>query len=107
MPMQFIVGLQYIAGGNCTYTERKMEKNQNRFHFFVKTLLENGKKEGVVGKNVDTHIHAHIIIASSTSMVFQWYIHEESLDGVVYARAFRDAMLRGLAVLRSEVSAPQ
>jgi hypothetical protein len=93
--------------GNCTNTERKMKRIQDRFYFFVKTLLENGKKEGIVGRNVDTHIHAHIIIASFTGMLLQWYIHEKSLDAVVYARAFRNAMLRSLGVCRLEMSVPR
>jgi AcrR family transcriptional regulator len=82
--------------GNRTEAERNIREIQNRFHLFVKTLLENGKKEGVVGKNVDIHIQAHIVIASFTGMLLQWYLHEDSINAIEYARSFREAILRGL-----------
>jgi len=82
--------------GNRTEAERNIREIQNRFHLFVETLLENGKKEGVVGKNVDIHIQAHIVIASFTGMLLQWYLHEDSINAIEYARSFREAILRGL-----------
>ena len=85
--------------GNCSDTERKMKEIQCRYASYLETFLEEGKREGLIGKNIDTRIHARIIMATLAGMLLQWYVEspppEANKD---YTRAFRDAILRGMEV---------
>ncbi|MBA4417392.1 MAG: hypothetical protein C0392_05725 [Syntrophus sp. (in: bacteria)] len=84
--------------GNSSETERKMKEIQGRYTRFLEGLLEGGKKEGMIGKNIDTLIHARIIIATLTGMLLVWYIESPPTDdeNKVYVRAFREAILKGM-----------
>ncbi len=85
--------------GNCSDTERKMKDIQRRYSAYVETFLEEGKKEGLIGENIDTRIHAGIILATLTGMLLQWYVECPPPEAnKTYTRAFRDAILRGMEV---------
>ncbi len=84
--------------GNSSETERKMKEIQGRYTRFLEGFLEGGKSEGMIGKNIDTSIHARIIIATLTGMLLVWYIESPPTDdeNKVYVRAFREAILKGM-----------
>lgn len=86
-----------IAGSG-SLAEQKLKNMQMRLHSFIKSLLDNAQKEGSIMKDIDTHTQAHIIIANFTGMHLQWCFHSDSLDSVVYTRAYFEAILRGLGV---------
>ncbi len=90
--------------GNSSATERKMKDIQARYARFLETLLGEGKKEGMIGDKIDTHIHARIIMATLTGMLLQWYIESPPTadDNKVYVRAFREAILKGMETPRQE-----
>jgi TetR/AcrR family transcriptional regulator len=86
-----------IAGTGSS-AERKMKNIQMKAHDFVKELIEEGQKEGVVKQGLDAGLQAHIIIANFVGMHLQWCLHGDLFDAGAYARAYRDTMLRGLGV---------
>jgi len=59
-------------------------------------MLENGKRDGSVRKDVDSKIFAHVIIASHSGMLMQWFVSGETLDVRIFVKAFRDMILRGV-----------
>lgn len=81
---------------NGTAAANKMKEIRSRLRVSIEALLSLGKKEGVVGNDIDVSLHAHIILATFTGMLLNWFVYEESLDGVAYSKAFREAILRGL-----------
>ena len=86
--------------GNCSEAEKKMKDIHNRYTTYIQTLLEEGRREGLIGKDIDTYIHARIIMATLSGMLLQWYVESPPEEvNAVFVRAFRDAILRGLQVV--------
>jgi AcrR family transcriptional regulator len=90
-----------IAGSG-SVAEKKMHEIQARAQLSVKALIENGQKEGVVDKDLDASMQAHIIIANFVGMHLQWCLLGDSFDAAAYARAYRDSMLRSLGCTGSK-----
>lgn len=83
---------------NGSEAANKMKEIRSRLGNAIESLLEIGQKEGLVDKNTDIKLHAHIILATFTGMLLHWFVHEESLDAVAYSKAFRVEILRGLCI---------
>jgi TetR/AcrR family transcriptional regulator len=84
--------------GSGVNAEAKIKAVQMRFHKFLADLLKRGQKEGVVKKDLDANIQAHIIIANFIGMHLQWCLHGDAFDAAEYARAYRDEILCNLGV---------
>jgi TetR/AcrR family transcriptional regulator, fatty acid metabolism regulator protein len=84
--------------GSGTNAERKLKEIQMKFHDFLRMLLDDAKKEGIVKKDLDTDLQAHIMIASFIGMHLQWCLHGDSFEAGPYARLFRDTILKGLGI---------
>lgn len=87
-----------IAGTN-SESEAKLKGMHMRFHRFLETLLEMGKREGVIRPELDTDIHAQIIMANFVGMHIQRCLFADSFDAAAYDRAYRDMVLRGLRIV--------
>lgn len=83
---------------NGSEAANKMKEIRSRLGNAIKSLLAIGQKEGLVNKDINIDLHAHIIMATFTGMLLHWFVHEESLDTVAYSRAFRMEILRGLCI---------
>jgi AcrR family transcriptional regulator len=95
-----------VAGSGST-AEKKIHYIQLRAQQFIRTLIEDGQREGVVTKELDASIQAHIIIANFVGMHLQWCLLGDSFDVVSYARAYRDSMLRSLGCVSNEYKPPR
>lgn len=85
--------------GNNSDAEKKIRELQAKFNFFVENLITYGQGEGTVPKEIDAHTHSHVITATFSGMLLQWYVNKDSLrDDKQYARSFRVSMLRVLGV---------
>ena len=75
-----------IAGTD-TKAAMKMKAIQKNYDDFVQMLLDQGKKEGVFGDDVDTYIQARIMTATLMGSYIQWYLyadhHDAEYDGVM------------------------
>jgi AcrR family transcriptional regulator len=80
----------------------KMKEIRSRLGNSIESLLAVGQKEGVVEKDINIKLHAHIILATFTGMLLHWFIHEESVDAVAYSKAFRVEILRGLCIEKKD-----
>jgi AcrR family transcriptional regulator len=87
--------LNEIVGTN-TKAEEVVKFVYERYRSFIEDMLENGKKDGSVRKDIDSTIFAHVIIASHSGMLVQWLVSGEALDIRVFVKAFRDMILRGV-----------
>jgi AcrR family transcriptional regulator len=84
--------------GSGTEAEEKMKEVHTKLHDFAKDLLDEGKKEGVIKKGLDTNLHAHIIMANFIGMHLQWCLKGDLFDATTYARLFRESIFRGLGI---------
>jgi TetR/AcrR family transcriptional regulator len=84
--------------GSGTEAEVKMKEIHTKLHDFTKKLLDEGKKEGVIRKNLDTNLQAHIIMANFIGMHLQWCLKGDLFDAVAYSRLFRESIFRGLGI---------
>jgi AcrR family transcriptional regulator len=87
--------LNEIVGTN-TKAEEVVKIVYERYRSFIEDMLENGKRDGSVRKDIDSTIFAHVIIASHSGMLMQWFVSGETLDIRIFVKAFRDMILRGV-----------
>jgi AcrR family transcriptional regulator len=87
--------LNEIVGTN-TKAEEVVKFVYERYRSFIEDMLENGKRDGSVRKDLDSTIFAHVIIASHSGMLMQWFVSGETLDVRIFVKAFRDMILRGV-----------
>jgi len=84
--------------GSGAEAEKKIKDIHIKLHNFTKAILDEGKKEGTIGKDIDTNLHAHIIMASFIGMHLQWCLHGDLFDSTEYARSFRGSIFKGLGI---------
>jgi AcrR family transcriptional regulator len=84
--------------GSGTEAEKKIKDIHIKLHNFTKSILDEGKNEGTIGKEIDTNLQAHIIMASFIGMHLQWCLHGNLIDSTAYARSFRESIFRGLGI---------
>ncbi len=83
---------------NGSEAANKMKEIRSKLGNAIVSLLTIGQKEGLVDKDIDVNLHAHIMLATFTGMLLHWFVHEESLDAVAYSKAFRIEILKGLGI---------
>jgi TetR/AcrR family fatty acid metabolism transcriptional regulator len=69
-----------------------------RYWHFLERMLEDGKEDGSVRQDLDAALYAHVIIASHTGMLVEWFVVGEALDVGPFVRTFRDMILRSVTV---------
>jgi AcrR family transcriptional regulator len=69
-----------------------------RYWRFLERMLQDGKKDGSVRRDVDPALYAHVIIAAHTGMLVEWFVIGEALDVGPFVRTFRDMILRSVTV---------
>ncbi len=84
-----------IVGTN-TEGERVIKAIWERYRLLLEGMLEDGKREGTVPAEVDSATCAHVIMASHTGMLVQWFINGESFDVPAFVRTVRNFLLKGI-----------
>ncbi len=96
LSLAFNTLLNEMAGTH-TEAEKVSKAVYERFRRILEGILEEGKKDGSVKKDVDPVLYAHVIIAIHTGMLVQWLVNGESFDDRAFVKATRDMILRGIA----------
>lgn len=81
--------------GSGTSAEKLIKSIYGRYRHFVETMLVDGKREGVVQADLDAAVYAHVICASHSGMLVQWFLEGDSLDVSMFVRTVRDLILEG------------
>lgn len=95
LALAFNALLNEIVGSN-NEAENEVKAIYEKYRRFIQGMLEDGKRDGSVGKDVDTELYAHVIIASHTGMLVQWFVNEKSIDVREFVKTFRDLLLKGV-----------
>jgi len=95
LSLAFNTLLNEMTGTN-TEAERVAKAVYAKFHFIVKDMLEEGKRDGSVSQKVDSSLYAHAVIACHTGMLVEWLVVGESMDVRAFVIAVREFILRGI-----------
>jgi AcrR family transcriptional regulator len=82
--------------------EKKIKSAFRKYTSFICRLLEEGKKEHVVTKDIKTSVLANVIMGMHHGILLEWYMKQDEIDGVQLARAFRTVMLSGILNNKNE-----
>ena len=96
LSLAFNTLLNEMAGTH-TKAEKVSKTAYEKFRRILEGMLEEGKKDGSVKKDVDSALYAHVIISIHTGMLVQWLVNGESFDVRSFVKATRDVILRGVA----------
>ena len=66
--------------GTGAEAERVTKAIWEKYRLFLEEMLEDGKREGTVPAEVDSVTYAHVIMASHTGMLVQWFVNGDSFD---------------------------
>jgi AcrR family transcriptional regulator len=89
-----------IAGTD-TEAALKMKAIQKNYDDFVQLLLDQGKKENLFDKEVNTYIQARIMTATLMGSYIQWFLYADQHDAEYdrrYALALRKTLLKGIGI---------
>ena len=76
--------------------EKKIKGLFREYTGFMCRLLEDGKKEHVITKNIETGVMANVIMGMHHGILLEWYMKQGEVDGVQLAKAFGTVMLSGI-----------
>jgi AcrR family transcriptional regulator len=83
--------------GSHSPAETAAKAVHERYWRVLEGMLEEGKKEGTVNRNIDSLLYAHVIAASHTGMLVEWFVNgEQDLAVGPFVRAFRDIILKSV-----------
>lgn len=85
-----LVGEIVGSGKKAEKMIRKIDENSRAL---IKSLLDEGKKEGSIKQNTNTELYAYMIMAIYAGMLLQWYVNKNTINAPEYARMFRDLIL--------------
>lgn len=87
--------LTEIIGAN-TEGEKIAREIWEKYRKSIKSLLEQGEKEGYVEKRIDTGLYAHLIVANQTGILVQWFVYGDHLDARGLVKTFEKFLLDGI-----------
>ena len=84
-----------IVGTN-TEGEKVIKGIWDRYRLLLEKMLEDGKREGTVPADADSVTCAHVVMASHTGMLVQWFINGDTFDVPAFVRTVRNFLLKGI-----------
>ena len=82
--------------GSGMQAESKISSAYRKYTGFICRLLEEGKKENIVTKNIETTVLANVVMGMHHGILLEWYMKQHEIDGARLARAFGTIMLSGI-----------
>jgi AcrR family transcriptional regulator len=82
--------------GTHTEAEKVAKTVYNKFRKIIESLLEEGKRDGSIRKDLNVALYAHAIMAGHTGMLVQWLVHGESLNVPEFVKTVRDIIIKGV-----------
>jgi AcrR family transcriptional regulator len=76
--------------------EYEIRRIYKKYQKFLSQLIEQGKKEKVFKKELDTKLTALILIAFHDGILLQWSMNRDKIDGKSYVKSFKNIVLNGL-----------
>jgi AcrR family transcriptional regulator len=93
--------------GSESEIEQQINAIYSKHRTFLRNLIEHGKKERSVAKELDVDLTAHAIMATNNGALLEWYMHQNTINGRLFAKAYRDMILNGVLCVDSMSSGPK
>jgi AcrR family transcriptional regulator len=95
LSLAFNTLLNEMSGTN-TEAEKVAKAVYEKFRLIVKGMLDEGKRDGSVNREVDSSLYANAVLACHTGMLVQWLVKGDSMDVRAFVKTVRDFILRGI-----------
>lgn len=76
--------------------ENKIKRLYEKYHVFLKGLLEIAKKDNKFKSDLDIDVTAHVIIGFNDGIFLEWYRNYRKVRGQDLAKTFRRILLDGI-----------
>ncbi len=81
--------------GSSKELEKKIKRIYQKYHTFLCSFLEDGKRGGFVRNEIETSLLADAIIGIQNGILLQWHIKHNDINGAEFSRAYRRIVMYG------------
>ena len=85
-----------FSGADHDQFDSEFRRVYSKYARFLRRIVEEGKLQGIIGTDLDTHTAAYTIIAFHDGILLQWQRSRDVLEGPVFVKTFRQLLFNGL-----------
>ncbi len=78
--------------------EKDFRQTYSRYQNFLKKLINEGKKEKVFRKDLDSNYASLIFMAFHDGLLLQWWMNRKNIDGAAFLATYRAILADGILV---------
>ena len=87
-----------FSGADHDRFDSEFRRIYSKYARFLRRIVEEGKLQGLIGADLDTHTAAYTIIAFHDGILLQWQRSRDVLEGPVFVKTFRQLLFHGLGL---------
>ena len=92
-----IISAEFSGAGHDQF-DSEFRRVYFKYARFLRRIVEEGKLQGLIGPDLDTHTVAYTIIAFHDGVLLQWQRSRDVLEGPVFVKTFRQLLFNGLGM---------
>ena len=92
-----IISAEFSGAGHDRF-DSEFRRLYFKYARFLRRIVEEGKLQGVINPDVDTHTVAYTIIAFHDGVLLQWQRSRDVLEGPVFVKTFRQLLFHGIGM---------
>jgi AcrR family transcriptional regulator len=92
-----IISAEFSGAGHDRF-DSEFRRLYSKYARFLRRIVEEGKLQGVINPDVDTHTVAYTIIAFHDGVLLQWQRSRDVLEGPVFVKTFRQLLFHGIGM---------
>ena len=89
-----IISAEFAGAGQAEF-DSHLRRVYAKYARFMRRVVEDGKRQGVIDAGLDTHTLAYVLIAFHDGVLLSWQRSGEFLDGTDFVRVFRQMVFHG------------
>lgn len=89
-----IISAEFAGAGQAEF-DSHLRRVYAKYARFLRRVVEDGKRQGVIDAGLDTHTLAYVLIAFHDGVLLSWQRSGEFLDGPEFVRVFRQMVFHG------------
>jgi AcrR family transcriptional regulator len=93
--------------GSGSEIEQKINSIYSKHLTFLNNLIKLGREERSISKELDAGLTAHGIMAINNGALLEWYMHQSSINGQLFAKTYRDMILKGVLLGNLKINEPR
>ena len=91
-----IISAEFSGAGHIEF-DSELRRIYSKYSRHLSRVVEEGKRQGVIDPDLDTHHAAYVIIALHDGLLLSWRRSNEFLEGPAFVRAFRTLVFNGIS----------